>query len=311
MEYRRLGDSDLIVSEIGIGTLRWDRRLDVEIAGRCFRQALDSGVSLIDTANVYGRGIAESLLGELLRGVDRQSYVLISKVYYPMGRGESGLSAAQVYKQCEASLSRLGVDYLDLYLCHRFDSITPLPETVAAFDGLVAAGKVRYAGFSEWTPEQISAALAIPDAARFVCSQPQYSMLWRRPEIEVFPLCAASGVGQTVYSPLAEGVLSGKYHPGTQPPPGSRGSRKGAALKYADEPTLRAVGELAPIAEQAGLSLPQLALAWVLRQPVVASAVVDVSRPEQVTQNVAAVGVKLGDDVLAAVDATLAPVIRR
>ena len=312
MEYRRLGASDLEVSAIGLGSwLTYGDELDYERSRVCIRRALDLGVTLFDTANVYGRGAAESFLADALAGVPRSSYVLATKVFFPMSRTDMGLSAEQVRKQCDGSLERLRTDYIDLYQCHRYDSRTPLEETMGALTELVQAGKVRSLGFSEWTPEQIQASLDLPGGERFVSSQPQYSLLWRAPEARVFPLCSANGIGQVVWSPLGQGVLTGKYRPGEQPPQDSRAERtRGRVLGrlYADE-ALEAVQHLRPVAESAGLTMAQLALAWVLRRGEVAAALVGATRPDQLDENVTAAGVRLSADVLAAIDDALAPVL--
>ena len=311
MEYRQLGSSDLRVSEIGLGSwLTYGVGVGREQAEACVRKAFEVGVNFIDTANAYGRGAAESLLGELLEGVPRDAYVLATKVFFRMSPRDQGLSAAQIRKQCDASLQRLKVDHIDLYQCHRYDHDTPLEETMDALTEVVRQGKVRYLGFSEWNKAQIQAALDLPDVEPFVSSQPQYSILWRRPERHVIPLCAANGISQVVWSPLAQGVLTGKYGPGSPPPPDSRaaseemGSNMG---RYQDDRVLDAVQGLRPIADQLGISMAQLALAWVLREPNVASAIAGATRPEQVEQNAAASGVRLDDDVLAVIDEVVAP----
>src|SRR5438552_6273712 len=223
MEYRQLGRSDLQVSEISLGSwLTYGVGVERERAEACVRRAFEVGINFIDTANAYGRGAAESFLGEVLAGVDRASYVLATKVFFPMSRRDRGLSAAQIRKQCDASLKRLRTDHVDLYQCHRYDTSTPLGETMEALTEVVRQGKARYIGFSEWTADQIRAALAIDGVERFVSSQPQYSMLYREPEREVFPLCRREGIGQIVWSPLAQGVLTGKYEPGSPPQDDSR-----------------------------------------------------------------------------------------
>ena len=309
MEYRRLGSSDLHVSEISLGSwLTFGAGVEAERATACVHRAFDVGINFFDTANVYGRGAAESFLGEVLAGIDRSSYVLATKAYFPMSDTDRGLSAAQIRKQSEASLRRLRTDYVDLYQCHRYDTETPLEETMAALTELVRSGKARYLGFSEWTADQIRAALAMADVERFVSSQPEYSMLYRKPEPEVIPLCAAEGISQIVWSPLAQGILTGKYRPGSPPPPDTRAASKtmGTMMgRWRDDDVLAAVERLRPIADGLGLSMAQLALAWVLREPNVASAITGASRPEQVEQNATASGVRLGDDVLAAVDKAL------
>jgi len=309
MRYRRLGSSDLQISEISLGSwLTFGHGVQADRAEACLRRALELGINFIDTANVYGRGAAESFLGEALVGVERSSYVLATKAYFPMSESDRGLSAAQIHKQCDASLRRLHTDHVDLYQCHRYDAETPLVETVEALPELVRAGKTRYIGFSEWTAEQISAALAVDGVERFVSSQPEYSMLYRKPEPEVIPLCAREGISQVVWSPLAQGILTGKYRPGTPPPPDTRAASEsmGSMMgRWRDDDVLAAVDRLRPIAEGLGVPMAQMALAWVLRQPNVASAITGASRPEQVDQNAAASGIILGDDVLVAIDEAL------
>lgn len=314
MKYRQLGNSDLKVSEISLGSwLTYGGGVERQKAEACIHKAFDVGINFIDTANVYGRGAAESLLGEVLQGIDRSSYILATKVYFPMSSTDKGLSAAQIYKQIDASLQRLCTDYVDLYQCHRYDTNTPLEETMAALTDVVRQGKARYIGFSEWSPDQIQAALNLPNVERFVSSQPQYSMLWRKPEAEVFPLCAANGITQIVWSPLAQGVLTGKYKPGVAPPSDSRAANEqmngfmGDNL-YSDR-ILTAVQNLKPIAERLNLSMAQLALAWVLRDVRVSSTIIGASRPEQVEDNAAASGVSLSNDVLREIDDVLAPVL--
>jgi len=309
MRYRRLGSSDLEISEIGLGSwLTLGVGIEAEKAAACVRRAIDVGINFFDTANVYGRGAAESFLGETLTGVDRSSYVLATKAYFPMSDTDRGLSAAQLHKQCDASLKRLRTDYVDLYQCHRYDADTPLDETMGALTELVREGKTRYIGFSEWTAPQIEAALALPGVERFVSSQPEYSMLYRKPEPEVIPLCAREGISQVVWSPLAQGALTGKYRPGSAPPPDSRAASKsmGSMMgRWRDDEVLEAVDRLRPIADGLGVEMAQMALAWVLREPNVASAITGASRPDQVDQNAAASGLTLDDDVLAAIDAAL------
>ncbi|TMC49347.1 MAG: aldo/keto reductase [Chloroflexi bacterium] len=314
MEYRRLGDSDLLVSEVALGSwLTYGGGVARDQAIACVRRALDAGITLFDTANVYGGGGAESLLGEALAGIDRSSYILATKLFFPMSPRDHGLSAAQIHKQLDASLRRLRTDHVDLYQCHRYDPETPLEETMDALSEVVRAGKVRYIGFSEWTPDQIRRSLDLPGVEHFVSSQPQYSMLWRAPEPEVFPLCAQKGIGQIVWSPLAQGVLTGKYGPGQAPPADSRARSDdmnwamGGLLR---DDVLEAVQALGPLAGEAGLTMATMAIAWVLRRPEVTAAIVGASRPEQVDANAAASGTRLSDDVLAAVDRVLAPVSR-
>ncbi len=309
MNLRKLGSSDLEVSEISLGSwLTYSGGVEREQARACVDAAFDAGINFIDTANVYGRGAAEELLGEALAERDRASYVLATKVYFPMSDSDSGLSAAQIHKQIDASLARLRTDYVDLYQCHRYDDRTPLEETMTALTEVVRAGKARYIGFSEWPVEKVEESLALPGVERWVSSQPQYSMLWRAPEAELIALCEREGISQIVWSPLAQGVLTGKYLPGEPPPSDSRAASDSMSA-FIDTliapPVLEAVQRLRPIAEGAGLTMAQLALAWVLRQANVASAIVGASRPEQVHANASASGIVLGDDTLAAIDAAL------
>lgn len=315
MRYRRLGSSDLEVSEICLGSwLTFGLGIDRERTLASVDRAFGLGVNFVDTANVYGRGAAETVLAEALAGRPRESYVLATKLYFPMSDTDRGLSRGQVLKQIDASLARLRTDYVDLYQCHRYDAETPLEETMEALTEVVRAGKARYLGFSEWTAPQIQAALGLPGVERFVSSQPQYSMLYRVPEAEVIPLCAARGISQIVWSPLAQGVLTGKYAPGQAPPEDTRATSEtmGWAMgRYLTDDVLEAVQRLRPIAEALGVTMAQLALAWVLREPNVASAIVGVSRPEQLDDNVAAVGVELDGATLAAIDEALGPVVIR
>ena len=306
MEHRRLGDSDIEVSAISLGSwLTYSGGVGREQTEACTRAAFDAGITFFDTANVYGRGAAESAWGEILANYPRDSYTLATKVYFPMGGRDRGLSRAQIHKQIDASLERLRVDYVDLYQCHRYDDDTPLEETMQALTEVVESGKTRYIGFSEWPPDKIQEALEMPGVAKFVSSQPQYSMLWRRPEAEVIPLSEHNGISQIVWSPLAQGVLTGKYRPGEQPPADSRATSKSMnrfIKDWLEDEILEAVQRLRPIADEAGLSMSQLALAWILRQPNVASAIIGASRPEQVHDNAAAAGVQLSGDTLAAID---------
>jgi aryl-alcohol dehydrogenase-like predicted oxidoreductase len=298
MKYRKLGDSELEVSEISLGSwLTYGVGVEADKARACLEEAFAQGINFIDTANVYGRGAAESFLGQALEGRPRDSYVLATKVYFPMSATDRGLSRAQIEKQLDASLERLKTDYVDLYQCHRYDRETPLEETMETLTRAVESGKTRYIGFSEWPAERIQAAIDLAGdghVAKFVSSQPQYSLLWREPEAKVIPLCAANGISQIVWSPLGQGVLSGKYDPDRPPPKDSRAASDamGGWMDRLMQPdVLRAVQQLKPIAEEAGLTLPQFALAWVLREPNVASAIIGASRPAQVRENVAASGV--------------------
>ena len=308
MQYRQLGRSDLMVSEISLGSwLTYGVGVEAERATACVRRAFEVGINFFDTANVYGRGAAETFLGEVLSGADRSSYVLATKAYFPMSDTDRGLSREQIRKQSEASLKRLRTDYVDLYQCHRYDKNTPLEETMEALTELVRSGKARYIGFSEWTVDQIEAALAIPGVERFVSSQPEYSMLWRKAE-QVIPLCAREGISQVVWSPLAQGALTGKYKPGSPPPADSRAASKsmGSMMgRFRDDSVLAAVQRLRPIADDLGLTMAQMALAWVLQEENVASAITGASRPDQIDDNVAASGVAMDDGVLAMIDEVL------
>jgi aryl-alcohol dehydrogenase-like predicted oxidoreductase len=315
VKVRRLGSSDILVSEISLGSwLTYSGGVASEQARACVRAAFEEQINFIDTANVYGRGAAESLLGEVLGDYPRDSYVLATKVYFPMSATDRGLSAAQIHKQIDASLARLRTDYVDLYQCHRYDEQTPLEETMQALAEVVREGKARHVGFSEWPVEKIRASLELADAVRWDSSQPQYSMLWRAPEAEVIGLCEREGISQIVWSPLAQGVLTGKYGPEQPPPADSRAgseSMGGFIGGFMRPQVLEAVQRLRPVAEEAGLSMAQLALAWVLREPNVASAIVGASRPEQVRANASASGVTLSADTLAAIDEALGDVVVR
>jgi aryl-alcohol dehydrogenase-like predicted oxidoreductase len=315
VKLRKLGSSPLEVSEISLGSwLTYSGGVSREQAAACVEAAFEEGINFIDTANVYGRGAAESLLGEVLAGRERSSYVLATKVYFPMSDTDQGLSAAQIHKQIDASLLRLQTDYVDLYQCHRFDPDTPLEETMGALTEVVQAGKARYIGFSEWPVEEIERSLALPGVERWVSSQPQYSAIVRSPEAGVIPLCEREGISQIVWSPLAQGVLAGRYRPGEAPPADSRAasdSMGGFIGRLMSEPVLQAVERLRDVAKQAGLTMPQLALAWVLRQSNVASAIVGASRPEQVRANASASGIELDEPTLAAVDSALGDAVYR
>jgi aryl-alcohol dehydrogenase-like predicted oxidoreductase len=320
VDYRRVGSSGLKLSEIGLGSwLTYGVGVEAEVAKQCVAKAYDLGVNFFDTANAYGRGAAERVMGEALAGLRRESYVLATKVYYPMddGPNDAGLSRKHVIEQCHASLRRLGTDYIDLYQCHRYDDETPLDETLQALDDLVRQGKVLYVGVSEWSPGQIGDALRITDEGgldRIISNQPEYSLLQRRIEAEIIPLCAREGVGQVVWSPLAQGVLTGKYAPGQAPPPSSRAAsgRMGRFIRrWMTDEVLEAVQRLRIVADEVGLTLAQLALAWVLREPNVTSAIIGASRPSQLEENCAASGRKLDPDVLAAIDKAVAEVVER
>lgn len=307
MRYRKLGASDLEVSEISLGSwLTYGVGVEAEKAKACLDRAFELGINFIDTANVYGRGAAETVLGEALKDQPRKSYVLATKLFGDMGNGDQGLSRAQVMKQVDASLKRLRTDYIDLYQCHRYDPKTPLEETMAALSEVVKAGKVRWLGFSEWSPQNITDALALKQYEQFVSSQPQYSILWRRPEKEVIPLSAANGISQIVWSPLAQGVLTGKYFPGHKPPADSRAAsdNMGNAISGWMRPAvLEAAQKIADVAKEAQLTPAQFALAWVLREPNVASAIVGASRPEQLDDNCGAVGATVDPALFARAEA--------
>ena len=313
MNYRQLGASGLRVSEISLGSwLTYGGTVEDRAATECIHRAFELGVNFFDTANVYRRGEAERLVGRALREIDRDDYVLATKVYFPMGEGpnDRGLSRKHIMEQCERSLSRLGVDYVDLYQCHRSDPDTPLEETLRALDDLVRQGKVLYVGVSEWPAELLDEARRIQAERGYhplVSNQPQYSMLYRSIEADVVPLSERLGIGQIVWSPIAQGVLTGKYQPGDEPPEGSRATGPDAAFMRAfmRDDVLGAVQRLRPVADGLGITMAQLAIAWVLRLQNVSSAIVGASRPDQVDENVAASGVELGDDVLSAIDDAL------
>jgi aryl-alcohol dehydrogenase-like predicted oxidoreductase len=314
MRYRQLGSSDLQVSEISLGSwLTFGGGVERKQAVGCVTKAFEVGINFIDTANVYSRGKAEEFLGEVLAERPRDSYVLATKLFFPMSERDRGLSREQVFKQIDASLARLRTDHVDLYQCHRYDWETPLEETMQALTEVVRQGKARYLGFSEWPPEKIKEALELPGVEKFVSSQPQYSLLWRGPEREIIPLCAAHGISQIVWSPLAQGVLTGKYEPGRPPPAGSRMTSE--SMNYFmrdgryDDDLLERVQQLKPIANDLGVTLAQLALAWVLREPNVASAIIGASRPQQVEENAAASGLELDEETLRRIDELLGDVV--
>jgi aryl-alcohol dehydrogenase-like predicted oxidoreductase len=309
MRFRQLGSSDLQVSEISLGSwLTYSGGVEAEQTRACTEAAFDVGINFFDTANVYGQGTAESAWGEILSKHPRDSYVLATKVWGRMSDDDQGLSGAQIAKQIDASLTRLQTDFVDLYQAHRFDTSVPIEETVEALQQVVAQGKARYLGFSEWTTEQIQAAIDLAGPELFVSSQPQYSMLWQAPEAEVFPLSAENGISQIVWSPLAQGLLTGKYLPGQPAPSGSRLADDAMSISMrlvlTDE-TLAAVQRLVPLAESAGMTMAEMALAWVLRRTEVASAITGASRPEQVAANAAASGKELDGELLAAIDDAL------
>ncbi|MBE1592569.1 aldo/keto reductase family protein [Nonomuraea angiospora] len=321
MEFRHLGRSGLKVSEISYGNwLTHGSQVEEDAAKQCVQAALDEGITTFDTADVYAATKAEEVLGRALKGVRRESLEIFTKVYWPTGPGQNdrGLSRKHITESINGSLRRLQTDYVDLYQAHRFDYETPLEETLKTFDDLVRQGKVLYIGVSEWNADQIAQALKIADEMgfdRIVSNQPQYSMLWRVIEGEIVPLSEKEGIGQIVWSPIGQGVLTGKYLPGQQPPEGSRatdGSGGSAMIaRFMNDDVLTRVQELKPIAADLGLSMAQLAVAWVLQNPNVSSAIVGASRPEQVRDNVKAAGVKLDADVLKRIDDVLGSVVER
>lgn len=319
MEFRQLGRSGLHVSEIAYGNwLTHGSQVAEETAIACVQQALDLGITTFDTADVYAATQAEAVLGRALRGERREGLEICTKVFWPVGPGpnDRGLSRKHILESIDGSLRRLQTDYVDLYQAHRFDRHTPLAETMEAFADVVRAGKALYIGVSEWRAEEIRAGHALARELRvpLISNQPQYSMLWRVIEAEVVPTCVELGLGQIVFSPLAQGVLTGKYQPGQPSPAGSRATDSiGAKMiaRFLRAETLTAVQRLRPLAEQAGLTMPQMATAWVLQHPNVASAIIGASRPEQVTQASAAAGVVLEEELRRAIDEVLDPVIER
>jgi aryl-alcohol dehydrogenase-like predicted oxidoreductase len=311
----------MYVSEISYGNwITHGSQVESEAAIKCVREALSQGITTFDTADVYANTKAEVVLAKALKGVRRESYELFTKVYWPTGPGKNdrGLSRKHIMESCHASLKRLKTDHIDLYQLHRFDFETPLEESLSALDDLVRQGKVMYVGFSEWTAEQIARGLKIQDQRgynRFVSSQPQYSALWRVIEAEVVPLSQREGIGQIVWSPMAQGVLTGKYLPGKKAPAGSRATDKksGAAMisRWMKDDVLEAVQLLKPIAESVDLSMSQLALAWVLQNPNVSSAIMGATKPAQIRDNVKASGVKLPAEVMKAIDGAIGKVAER
>jgi aryl-alcohol dehydrogenase-like predicted oxidoreductase len=319
VEFRRLGRSGLTISEIAYGNwLTHGSQVEEDAAHACVRAALDNGITTFDTADVYAGTRAESVLGRALNGERREGLEIFTKVYWPTGpgRNDRGLSRKHITESCHASLRRLQTDYVDLYQAHRYDPTVPLEETMTAFADLVRAGKVLYIGVSEWRAEEIAAgaALARDLGIQLISNQPQYSMLWRVIEDEVVPTSEKEGLSQIVWSPLAQGVLTGKYRPGEQPPADSRGGHAevgGSMQGFLRDDILTRVQELRPVAGDLGLSMAQLAVAWVLQNPNVAAAIIGASRPEQVEDNVRAAGVRLDADVLKRIDEILGDVVER
>jgi len=309
-----------MVSEIAYGNwITHGSQVEEDAAKACVAAALDEGITTFDTADVYAGTRAEEVLGRALHGVRRESVEIFTKVYWPTGAGRNdrGLSRKHIFESLHGSLRRLQTDYVDLYQAHRYDHETPLEETLRAFEDLARQGKVLYIGVSEWRAEEISAALTIADKMgfdRIVSNQPQYNMLWRVIEGAVVPLCASEGIGQVVWSPIAQGALTGKYLPGQSAPAGSRAtdaSGSGFIKDYLNDNILTPVQELLPVAKEAGLTMAQLAVAWVLQNPNVSAAIVGATRPEQVRENVAASGVRLDEEIMRRIDDVLGPVIER
>jgi len=321
MEHRRLGSTGMYVSEITYGNwITHGSQVEAAAAIKCVKEAFECGITSYDTADVYAGTRAETVLGTALKGRRRESYELFTKVYWPTGTGKNdrGLSRKHIMESCNASLKRLKTDYIDLYQAHRFDYETPLEETLSAFDDLIRQGKVHYIGFSEWNAEQISAALKIQDAKgcnRFISSQPQYSMLWRVIESKVIPLSQKEGIGQIVWSPIGQGVLTGKYLPGKKAPAGSRATdKKGGAnmiSRFMNDDVLTAVQKLIPIAKKVDLTPAQLAIAWVLQNPNVSSAIIGATKPSQIKENVKASGVKLDASVMQEIDKAIGSIAER
>jgi aryl-alcohol dehydrogenase-like predicted oxidoreductase len=323
MDFRFLGNSGLQISEITYGNwLTHGSQVENDVATQCVHAALDAGITTFDTADVYANGKAEEVLGAALKGTRRESLEVFTKVFWPVGpdpkgKNDTGLSRKHVMESIDASLRRLDMDYVDLYQAHRYDRFTPLEETMQAFADVVRSGKALYIGVSEWTADQIRAAhgLARELGVHLVASQPQYSMLWRIIEGEVVPTCRELGLGQIVWSPIAQGALTGKYKPGQQPPAGSRATdEKGGAdmiKRWMADDVLTRVQELGPIAADLGLSMAQLAVAWVLQNDNVSAAIIGASRPEQVAENVKAAGVTIPDDAMKRIDEVLGDVVTR
>ncbi len=317
MHFRRLGNSGLQLSVIGLGSwLTFGNSVDRETTRKCVLQAWESGVNFIDTANVYAQGAAEEVLGPILRELPRDALVLATKVYFPMGDSpnERGLSRKHIRDQVHHSLRRLQLDYIDLYQCHRYDDNTPLEETCGMMNDLIRAGTVLYWGVSEWNADQITAAVTLCSAHGWavpVSNQPQYSALWRRIEDRVLPACERYGLGNVVWSPLAMGILSGKYADASRPPAGTRGAGPFREMMedYLKQPVLDAVAQLKPIAAELEISMSQLSLAWVLRQPAVTSAIVGATNPAHVSDNVAAGSLHIEDDAFVAMDRILEPIL--
>jgi len=319
MDYRHLGSTGVQVSAISLGSwLTYGGSVEDNAAIQCIHKAYDLGINFFDTANGYRHGEAETVVGRALKDFPRASYVLATKVFFPMGEGpnDRGLSRKHIMEQCEASLKRLGVEYVDLYQCHRYDPETPLDETLRALDDLVSQGKILYAGVSEWSATQIGDAVAIADKRnlhRLASNQPVYNMFQRYIERDVIPLCEREGIGQVVFSPLAQGVLTGKYKPGQQPETGTRAADPESNMfmrQMMKDEVLEKVQQLQGVAQEAGYSLAAMALAWTLRQPNVSAAIIGASRPQQVEENAKAADITLTDDVLTRVDEILGDTVQ-
>ena len=320
MEYRHLGRSGLVVSALAYGNwITHGGQVEEDAATACVKTALDLGITTFDTADVYAGGAAETVLGRALKGIRRESLELCTKVYWPTGEGpnDRGLSRKHIMESLHASLRRLQTDYVDLYQAHRYDFETPIEETLRAFDDLVRQGKVHYVGVSEWTAEQIELALQVADDMgfdRIVSNQPQYSLLWRVIEADIVPLCEREGIGQIVWSPLAQGVLTGKYRPGEAAPAGSRATSEagsGFIGQWLHDDVLTAVSDFAALARETGHTPATVALAWVLANPNVSAAIVGATRPDQLVENVKALDVALEPELLRAIDEVIEPVVRR
>lgn len=314
MKFRRVGNSGLKVSEIGLGSwLTYGTAQEQRAADACIHKAFECGINFFDTANAYNRGAGEEAIGMALKPYERSSYVLSTKVFFPMGDGpnDHGLSRKHIMEQCEASLKRLGVDYIDLYYCHRYDEDTPTEETLRALDDLITQGKILYAGVSEWSAAQINEAVGISERLnlhRLISNQPIYNMFERYIEDEILHVSETAGIGQIVFSPLAQGILTGKYKPGATLPKDSRAANSdvnGVISSYLKEDVLQCVQDLQHLAEQLGCSLSQLSLAWVLRHPGVSSALIGASKPEQIEENVKAVDLVLQENIISEISQIL------
>lgn len=318
MKYRQLGKSGLRVSELALGSwLTYGKSVEDQTAKKCIETAYEAGINFFDTANVYEQGQAEIVLGKTLKNYNRDSLVVASKVYFPMGDGpnDRGLSRKHIFEQCDASLKRLGMDYLDLYQCHRYDENVPIEETLWALDDLQRQGKILYAGVSEWAADKIQEAHRIAKERNFrplVSNQPAYNMIERQIEKEIVPISMANGMGQVVFSPLAQGILTGKYKPGQAVPEDSRAANANInnflQVYLNNEPLLETIQNLATFAQDLDMNLTQLALAWILHQPGISSAIIGASKPEQIENNVKAVQFELSDEIIVGINDLLHPI---